>query len=331
MEYQLKTDKFLTVKLMTRKSLLLSVLILCIHFLVLGQKVNSVHVKNEFINVGCDLTRGGAIYYISKTDTSYNLINIHDEGRYVQQSYYAGNNVDRKNEGQAKNWSPWPWNPIQSGDAGTNRAKVVDYRKQEDTLYVKCRPLLWDMTNADTAECYLESWVWLEENIVHLKSKITVFRTDSIWGVGVRNQELPAVYPIADLNKLVSYKGNKPWTGDTLSGIDNRKEWEKYEKNGTWPWIKWKNPEKWAACVNSDDWGLGVYCPVAEAIAGGYSTSRKKISGKYNSGTTGYIAPLADVNLGMFDTYEYQTDLIIGTVDEIRNYVYQKKNKGVGN
>ena len=75
----------------------------------------TLELSNSKICVKQDLTRGGAIYYISKSDEERNIVNIYDEGRYIQQSYYAGNNIDRQAEGQAKAWSPWAWNPIQVG------------------------------------------------------------------------------------------------------------------------------------------------------------------------------------------------------------------------
>lgn len=34
-----------------------------------------------------DLSRGGAINYISKSGSTRNIVNIHDEGSYIQQSY----------------------------------------------------------------------------------------------------------------------------------------------------------------------------------------------------------------------------------------------------
>lgn len=40
--------------------------------------------------------RGGAIYYISRATETRNLVNIHDEGRYIQQAYYAGRDLNRQ-------------------------------------------------------------------------------------------------------------------------------------------------------------------------------------------------------------------------------------------
>ena len=81
--------------------------------------------KFEFINngevcVGVDLNAGGAIAFLSTGSQAEqdNWVNIHDLGRYIQQCYYAGKEVDRRDEGQHERFSPWKWNPIQAGSIG---------------------------------------------------------------------------------------------------------------------------------------------------------------------------------------------------------------------
>lgn len=84
---------------------------------------------NGTLTVKFDLTRGGAISWISLSGSKRSLVNIADEGRYIQQSYYAGKSLDRKADGQSPAWSPWPWNPIQVGDAFRNRTKILDFKQ----------------------------------------------------------------------------------------------------------------------------------------------------------------------------------------------------------
>lgn len=86
------------------------------------QSPKEIEIGNNSIRLKQDLTRGGAICYISESKEDRNLVNICDEGRYIQQSYYAGKVVNRQNEGQCATWSPWSWNPIQVGDYARNRA-----------------------------------------------------------------------------------------------------------------------------------------------------------------------------------------------------------------
>lgn len=104
------------------------------------------------------MTLLGAISWISYSGSQPSLVNIADEGRYVQQPYYVGKSLDRKAEGQSPNWSPWAWNPIQVGNAFSNRAKILDYKQSKDSLYVKCIPMQWDMNN-HPAEAEMEQWI----------------------------------------------------------------------------------------------------------------------------------------------------------------------------
>ena len=86
-------------------------------------------IDNGVLTLKLDLTRGGAISYLSLSTSTRNIVNISDEGRYIQQSYYAGKGLNRQAEGQSKQWSPWPWNPIQVGDYNRHRAKILDFKK----------------------------------------------------------------------------------------------------------------------------------------------------------------------------------------------------------
>ena len=91
------------------------------------EQPNEIEISSRALRLKQDLTRGGAICYISKSSDERNLVNICDEGRYIQQSYYAGNVVNRQDEGQCPTWSPWAWNPIQVGDYARNRAQILKH------------------------------------------------------------------------------------------------------------------------------------------------------------------------------------------------------------
>ena len=67
--------------------------------IILISQQKELSANNGIINVKLDLSRGGAINYISLSGTDKNLVNICDEGRYIQQSFYAGKSLDRTSEG----------------------------------------------------------------------------------------------------------------------------------------------------------------------------------------------------------------------------------------
>ncbi len=275
-------------------------------------------LNNGTIHLMQDLSRGGAICFISKATDLRNLVNISDEGRYIQQSYYAGKALNRQSEGQSTRWSPWSWNPIQVGDYARNRAEILSSKKTANSLYVKCTPMLWDMKNKP-AEAIMEQWTTLEGNVIKVKNKLTCFRTDTLYGEGKeRDQEIPAVYPISALKNLYSYFGNEPFS---KAAMDNPKV--VFLSSGFWGRYK-SVPEKWMAFVDDNKWGMGVYTPSATSFIAGMSG---KAGGESNSGSTSYIAPLRKEKLMKNSIVEFDYYLIIGTVDEIRSKVYEIDKK----
>jgi hypothetical protein len=277
---------------------------------------NEMGLDNGILNVKLDLTRGGAIFYISKSDTNRNIINIHDEGRYVQQSYYAGNSLNRVNEGQNSSWSPWAWNPIQVGDSFKNRAEILECNSNDDTLYVKCIPMLWDMNNKP-AEAVMEQWTVLKDNVIKVHNKFSSHRTDDIYGENIpSNQELPAVYPISALKNLYSYFGTKPFMGEPITEIvvEHLEDgfWGRYEEG--------KVSEHWMAFVDDNNWGIGVYTPItSNFLAGMYGES----GGESKDNSTSYISPVKIESLKKIDVLEYDYYLIIGNLDKIRSEIYK--------
>ncbi len=279
----------------------------------------TLELRNRHITLRQDLTRGGAISFLGRGTKTRNYVNTHDEGRYIQQSYYAGQSVNRQHEGQSPFWSPWAWNPIQVGDYKCNRAQILESRQHGTSTYVKCIPMLWDMDNRP-AEAVMEQWTKLKGNTVHVRCRITCHRTDTIYGSSSMNhQEIPAVYPISSLNHLYAYRGDKPFTQEPADSIEveelvfgeNGHGW------GSYPDIT----EQWIAFVGDDGWGIGVYSPSAESfLAGRYKSSRQ---GESDDDATSYIAPIRTQQMTPDSVVEYEYYLLLGTVGEIRRAVRQ--------
>ena len=121
-------------------------------------------IDNGTIRVGIDREMGASITWLSSKGYPKNMVNIHDPGRLIQQSYYAGRSLDRSADGQSKSWNPWAWNPIQGGGVGS-WARVTRFEKRNgQILYAETVPKLWDMPDEE-AEAIMRQWTGFDEDL----------------------------------------------------------------------------------------------------------------------------------------------------------------------
>ena len=258
-------------------------------------------LANEKIKIGVDLEQGGTITYLSPADSDRNIINAHDRGRQIQLSFYSG----PQPYGMAHPaWKNWPWNPIGTGDVYGHASQVLNCTNDGKTLYVKSVPLQWALDNVP-GECTFETWITIHGNAAHVRCRLLNHRSDKTQ-YSAFDQELPAVYTIGKLYRLFSYDGDKPYTHAPARQIEN---------NGP-PWAGWKATEHWAALLDDSNWGLGIVHPGVVSFIGGFHGPPDVGGPKDDS--TGYIAPVRKEILDSNIAYEYQYDLILGSLSEIR-------------
>ena len=266
-----------------------------------------VYVENEHIRLGVNLALGGAITYLA-AQGGKNLINSYDWGRQVQLSFYG---LPRPYcpEGVeiSADWAHASWNPISCGDAFGNRSKMLEYAVDEDSIYVKCQPMLWPLNNVP-AECTFETWYKLNGAQVEVTSRINNARSDKT-RYPATGQELPAVYVNGEWWKAVSYVGNAPCTGDTLT--------EPYTlETDCWPPRRIFATEHWSALVDHNDYGLGIWMPTSTQFGTGSYESDGTGGPKDNP--TAYISPHHEDILDHNIQYSFDYALIVGTVEDIR-------------
>lgn len=269
------------------------------------------YIDNGMVKLGVDLGVGGAITYIADSQAGKNIVNNYDWGRQIQMSFF-GYPVPYSEDGKepAEHWEHIGWNPIQAGDDYGNGSEVVDFQKSETNLYVKCIPMQWPLDNVP-GECTYECWIELKDNTAQVRARLNNARSDTTQ-YPARHQELPAVYSNGEWYKLMTYRGDKPFTGDAVERI------EKKPAGSEFPWDYWLATENWAALVDTNDWGLGIYKPENYFFIGGFAGQEGE-GGTYDT-PTGYIAPLQNEILDHDIVYEYTYTLILGDLTEIRDY-----------
>jgi hypothetical protein len=260
------------------------------------------------VRIGMDLALGGAVTFISSKDHPGNIINSADLGRQIQMSHYSGPwpfaPGDKK---PRKEWAGLGWNPIQTGDCYGNPSRVVEHRNSGKEVYIKCIPMQWPLDNVP-GDCTFETWTRLEGPVIHMRYRCTNQRSDTT-AYPPCSQELPAVYTISKLHRLMSYTGETPFTGDTITRVTN--DWR-----APWPWTRFVGTERWAALVGDDDWGLGVFKDDGGQFDGGIYGDGRSEDPKDSS--TGYVAPIHIENFDYNIVYEHGTDFMVGKLADIR-------------
>lgn len=264
-------------------------------------------LENGIIKVGVDGRYGGAITYLSAVGGE-NMVNNFDLGRQVQISLFGGP-LDFSRSGHPV-WAGLGWNPIQAGDTYNNPGEVVDFQKQPDELYVKTIPKLFALPNV-SGEATIEHWVRLSGNVVKVHVRLVINRADKRQ-FDARTQEFPCLYLNAPYNNVYAYQGNNPYGNGNMTKLTPPMEME-YLRPVTEPWI---------AATNNEGFGVGLFVPYnyqwTKAFFG------DELKGDEFSGNSTYIAntrfEILDHNL----THEWDYELIVGNINDIRSHVYNQ-------
>ncbi len=249
-------------------------------------------IDNGELRLGVKRSSGAGIAHLSLNATGENLINHWDRGRLVQQSYYGAK------DGSLWDKQPWRWNPVQGGDWRGAGARMLETKGDRASYYAKSMAKHW-ASGADLPEVIFEEWISLTGKVAHVKFRMSYSGTNVHPKIA---HELPAVFIEPHYDKLLVYEGTQPWTGGAVSRT----------KPG-WPNESRKFTEHWAAYVNTNDFGVGVLVPVAEAL-----TCYRFGDGKREHGSCSYFAPVKSFAITPGLKFEYDIWLTIGSAGEIR-------------
>ena len=274
-------------------------------------------LDNGEVRIGMDLALGGAVTFISSKDHPGNIINSADLGRQIQMSHYSGPwPFEVGNQKPHPAWAGLGWNPIQTGDCYLNPSKVIEHRNDGKELYIKCIPMQWPLNNVP-GDCLFETWTTLKGPVIEMRYRCTNQRSDKTV-YRPCPQELPAVYAISKLWRLMSYTGNQPFTQDSLTQVTN--DWRK-----PWPWTRFVATERWAALVDDDHWGLGVFKNDGGEFHGGIYGDARSDDPKH--GSTAYVAPIHLENFDHNIVYEHRTAFMVGKLADLRKRFNEMASK----
>lgn len=292
-----------------------------------------IYIEKDGYKIGVDLQWGGALSYLEDTDSSVeavktedrvyvdsnaserygvkafsknvNLINRYDPGRLVQQSYYGTGDCEQYEGGIYMDFK-WNYNPVQGGNQFGDSSKIVDIRCDDDSIYIKCRPLDWALPKEYITPSYMEATYTIEKGSVHVECRYVDF---SGYPAITTSQETPAFYCIEPFNRFVYTDG-----GEIKSEPDLV-----FWHNGGNP--DFFSDENWAAFVGpeEDSFGIGVYIPDETRFRSGvYNRGGYLSKDPSKNAATSYIAVINFRESTSFDPYSYEYYITTGSTEEIQ-------------
>ena len=285
------------------------------------------YIENASYKVGINLAWGGGITYIKDKNSPdrylTNLINQHDTGRLVQQSYYGTSGDSQYTPGDY-NGASWPYNPVQGGNLLQDRSRIIDVIVEDYSVYIKSQPQDWGQDNSLTPS-YMENVYTVYGDRIQVDNRFVDF---SFYNNPYRDQELPAFYTVSYLNTFVYYNGSESWTDGELSYNTNLPFWGSEvasEREQCMFPLRQSNSETWCAWINEDkDYGIGLYIPNVDyflAGSSGYDGSKDA-----DADSTNYVAPLNQLKIVSGEAIEYSYIIATGSVSQMRETFKQHKD-----
>jgi len=251
-----------------------------------------VFIDNGVIRLGVKRTAGAGIGWFSRSGSPENLLDHWDAGRFIQQSYYG------KKDGSLWGKKPWTWNPVQGGDYRGHAAEVLELSSDQATLHARIRPRNWAGGEL-LADCEMEETIRLAGAVAVVKFGFNYLGTEVH---PLRSQEVPATFVNPAYGTMVVYQGNQPWSGAALTS-----------SQPGWPNEARKIPEGWAAWVNDQNTGVGIFSPIAKEL-----TCYRFGSSPQARGACSYSAPLVKFAITPGMHFAYEVALALGTPEEMR-------------
>ena len=306
-------------------------------FSVFNRKIidKEIFIENEKLKAGVNLDWGGALSYLEDLDSgvevvnssgkivvdsragektggkvlsrNVNLINCHDTGRLVQQSYYGSADSAGYEAGEYMGIR-WAYNPVQGGNQFGGKSKIVDVRLTDTAVTVKARPMDWALDDAHITPSYMEATYTLDGGVLKTVCRFVDF---SGYDRCVKTQELPAFYCAEPLNDFI-YPDE---TGRLVSVPDLI----------FWPdagYPNFKSSENWAAFTagGTDGYGIGLFTPHhGTFLAGVADRGGCRTADPAAEGPTSYIACVDTFEFASFRPFEYEFYLTTGDANEIRS------------
>ncbi len=246
------------------------------------------------------------------TQGGINLINCHDTGRLVQQSYYGTGSYPY--EPGMYGETVWNYNPVQGGNLYNEASKIVDLKVTGNEIYIKCRPLDWAKKAEHITPSYMEAWYTLEDGLMRATCRFVDY---SGYPAVTTTQEFPAFYCVEPLDNFVYYTGAEAWSDSNIKTTQtNLKFWADATDQ------TFICNENWGAFVGDGEsgYGIGLYAPgQTNFYTGVFERGTTETLDPSTENATSYIGVVDTIYFQSYNPISYCYYITTGNVDTIRN------------
>ena len=217
------------------------------------------------------------------------------------------------------------YNPNEVGDDALNSGRLQSYGRQGNKFYTEMLPMLYGQVQVPANEVRMRKWGEVKDRALILNYE-SIFNRSSSERPVTKTQEAPCLY-VNNMRHFKFYTGNNPYSNDGIttfsaspSSIGNGNS--SGSTNGQRAGGQYVT-EPWIGIFDDDGYGIALMLKDNIRSFIGYWGDGGGNSGQPDKGGSyGYIAhamnELLDVNI----RWRHRTEVIVGTVDEIRAYVY---------
>ncbi|QHV93594.1 hypothetical protein [Spirosoma endbachense] len=290
-------------------------------------------LQNERVRVAIDLGVGGVVREVTDLQVGENMINCYvksngkrDPGRDDQISLYG---LPDANTGWTQNGKrvldDIGYNPVQGGSIAGDYSPILGYGRTDKMLYCKTRGMHWGLSN-EPGDYIVEQWIRLEGNVVKRHVRITGSRPDQTKYADSRQQELPCTYTSSMYYQFYVVQGD-PYTNAPLVNVNaipniggSGKSFNQYNYQGHMGPYDISASEPWIVAVRPNtNRGLALHTPYSNEFKAGLFDSPG--IGPPESINAGYIANTVNMILDPNGVYEFDFNVVVGTLDEIRSTI----------
>eukprot|EP00884_Botryococcus_braunii_P019550 jgi/Botrbrau1/6279/Bobra.0129s0024.1 len=268
-----------------------------------------VSVQSWTYKAGVGKNVGGSVTYISNPWSSQNVINVHDTGRLLQQSYYGDW------DGSMIGNQAWPWNPVQGGDITGATGEVLKMSRVSTTeVRSTSVPRNWAGGQLLT-DVLMETLVVAKLDHVLINMKMHYNGTKN---QASKDQELPAVFLPRRFDKLWFYDGPAPWSGEPVKWVYPHTFYD--IKDAALTLVT--PTEGWVAYQDSATGeAVGFLSPSAVAAIA-YRVGFENVGGPDDFNCS-YVSPIGRFGINAGASVSYNVYVALGSIGDIRN-VFQK-------